>query len=86
MNRSAAVTRPWRFSVADGNSFTIIGITQPGFFGTTLGLRSPDVWIPFTMQSVVRYAQNAVLRMMPVWLDHETVQNMIATHIVKPRG
>jgi predicted permease len=43
----------------NGNAFTIIGITRPGFFGTTVGLRGPDVWIPYTMQSVVRYSQNA---------------------------
>ena len=43
----------------NNTSFTIIGITQPRFFGTTVGLRSPDAWIPFTMQSAVRYSANA---------------------------
>jgi putative ABC transport system permease protein len=43
----------------NGSGFTVIGIAEPQFFGTTLTLRSPDVWIPLVMQPVVRYAQNA---------------------------
>jgi len=39
--------------------FTIVGITRPGFFGTTVALRAPDVWIPYAMQGDVRYSQNA---------------------------
>src|SRR5262249_37264426 len=50
-----AVGRPLAIN---GTSFTVIGVTQPGFFGTTLALRAPDAWIPFMMQPVVRYAQN----------------------------
>ena len=38
--------------------FTIVGITRPGFYGTTLALRAPDVWVPYVMQSDVRYSQN----------------------------
>jgi predicted permease len=38
--------------------FTVIGITQPRFYGTTLALRAPDAWIPYVMQSDVRYSQN----------------------------
>jgi putative ABC transport system permease protein len=43
----------------NGTSFSIVGVTGPSFFGTTLSLRAPDAWIPFMMQPVVRYAQNA---------------------------
>src|SRR4029077_9568062 len=43
----------------NGAGFTIVGITRPGFFGTLVALRGPDVWIPLQMQSVTRYAQNA---------------------------
>jgi len=51
-----AVGRPlW----INGTAFTIVGVTQPEFFGTTLGLRAPDVWIPYQMQATVRYSQNA---------------------------
>ena len=48
-----------RHLAINGTSFTIVGVTQPGFFGTTLSLRAPDVWIPFTMQPTVRYSSNA---------------------------
>ena len=43
----------------NNTSFTIVGITRPGFFGTMLALRNPDVWIPYTMQGDVRYSSNA---------------------------
>jgi predicted permease len=43
----------------NGTPFSIVGITRPGFFGTTLALRAPDVWIPVAMQADVRYRQNA---------------------------
>ncbi|HTM24711.1 MAG TPA: ABC transporter permease [Vicinamibacterales bacterium] len=43
----------------NGTPFTIVGITRPRFFGTTVSLRSADAWIPFMMQPVVRYASNA---------------------------
>ncbi|HET7218393.1 MAG TPA: ADOP family duplicated permease, partial [Vicinamibacterales bacterium] len=39
--------------------FTIIGVTQPGFFGTTVSIRGADVWVPLMMQSAVRYSGNA---------------------------
>ena len=43
----------------NGESFTIVGVTRPGFFGTVLALRGPDVWVPLMMQSTVRYAASA---------------------------
>jgi predicted permease len=43
----------------NGGAFTVVGIAEPQFFGTTLTLRSPDVWIPLVMQPIVRYAQSA---------------------------
>lgn len=43
----------------NGASFTIVGVARPQFFGTTLSLRAPDVWVPYMMQPVVRYSQNA---------------------------
>jgi hypothetical protein len=39
--------------------FTVVGVAERQFFGTTLAVRSPDVWIPLVMQPIVRYAQNA---------------------------
>lgn len=56
---NAAPDAVGRTIMLNGASFTVVGITEPRFFGTTVALRSPDVWIPFTMQSVVRYNANA---------------------------
>ncbi|HVZ23576.1 MAG TPA: ABC transporter permease, partial [Vicinamibacterales bacterium] len=43
----------------NGVAFTIVGIAEPGFFGTTVAVRNPDVWIPFRMQGAVRYNSNS---------------------------
>jgi len=42
--------------LVNGESLTIVGVTRPGFFGTTLSLRGPDLWVPMMMQSAVRFA------------------------------
>src|SRR5215472_4241390 len=34
------------------NTFEIVGVTPPGFFGETVG-EAPDVWIPITMQEAI---------------------------------
>lgn len=39
----------------NGVPFTIVGVAAPGFFGARQGTE-PDLWIPLTMQSDVRYA------------------------------
>jgi hypothetical protein len=51
-----AVGRPLSIN---GVVFTIVGVARPGFFGTTLAMRAPDVWVPYMMQAAVRYSQNA---------------------------
>ena len=43
----------------NGSAFTIVGVTQPRFFGAILAGRNPDMWIPLMMQPEVRYASNA---------------------------
>jgi predicted permease len=45
--------------IVGGASLTVIGVAAPGFFGPYVAFRNPDVWIPLTMQSDVRYAFNA---------------------------
>lgn len=40
-------------------TLTVIGITQPGFFGPYVAFRNPDAWIPLTLQADIRYAFNA---------------------------
>ena len=56
---NAAPDAVGRNVLINGANFTVVGITRPRFFGTTLGLRSPDAWIPYTMQAAVRYSANA---------------------------
>jgi hypothetical protein len=43
----------------NGSAFTVIGIAEPQFFGTTLTPHNTDAWIPLVMQPIVRYAQSA---------------------------
>ena len=45
--------------IVGGATLTVIGVAEPGFFGPVVALRNPDVWIPITMQSDIRYAFNA---------------------------
>jgi predicted permease len=45
--------------VINGTSFTIVGITAPRFFGTTVSMRGVDAWVPLMMQPAVRYGGNA---------------------------
>ncbi|HEY2381089.1 MAG TPA: ABC transporter permease [Terriglobia bacterium] len=35
-----------------GHAFTVVGVTQPGFFGETVG-DAPDMWFPISMQAEV---------------------------------
>jgi predicted permease len=39
--------------------FTVVGVAPRGFFGTTVGVQTPDAWIPFQLQPVVHYGANA---------------------------
>jgi predicted permease len=43
----------------NGAPFTIVGVAARGFFGTTVAVRTPDVWVPFAFQPAVHYAGNA---------------------------
>jgi len=45
--------------VINGTSFTVVGVTAPGYFGPYVALRDPDVWMPLVMQHTVRHASNA---------------------------
>jgi predicted permease len=42
----------------NGVLFTVVGVTQPGFFGTTVEARNPDAFLPVMMQANVRYNGN----------------------------
>jgi predicted permease len=47
-----------RNMTVNGVLFTIIGVTRPEFFGTTVEARNPDVFVPLMMQANVRYNGN----------------------------
>jgi predicted permease len=73
----------------NGTVFTVVGIAQRQFFGTTLAVRSPDVWIPLMMQPVVRYAQNASSHdgadTRKPWPPQETIE-WLSAFVRVPRG
>jgi predicted permease len=73
----------------NGTLFTVVGIADRRFFGTTLTVRSPDVWIPLMMQPVVRYAQNASSHdgadTRKPWPPQETIE-WLSVFVRVPRG
>jgi len=44
--------------LANGVPLTIIGVTRPEFFGTTVAAAPPDLWAPTMMQSALRLTGN----------------------------
>src|SRR3984893_4891140 len=44
----------------NGQALTVVGVTPPGFFGTSVG-DAPGIFVPTSMQSSVRYLANADL-------------------------
>ncbi len=42
----------------NGAPFTIVGVTAPEFFGTTVAVRGADAWVPIMMQAAIRHAGN----------------------------
>lgn len=44
--------------IVNGTALTIIGVTTPEFFGTTLERETPDIWAPAAMQAALRFAGN----------------------------
>ncbi|MPZ20921.1 MAG: FtsX-like permease family protein [Luteitalea sp.] len=47
-----------RVVIVNGTPVTIVGVTAPRFFGTTVGTRNPDMWVPIMMQAAVHYASD----------------------------
>ena len=45
----------------NGYPFTVIGVAQPGFFGTVVGYQ-PALWVPMAAQTAVRWASQIVQR------------------------
>ena len=86
---SASETAVGSHLAINGSAFTVIGITEPQFFGTTLTLRGTDVWIPLVMQPIVRYAQNASSHdgadTRRPWPPQETIE-WLSAFVRVPRG
>ncbi|HWS94941.1 MAG TPA: ADOP family duplicated permease, partial [Candidatus Methylomirabilis sp.] len=51
----------------DGNAFTVVGITPPGFFGETLRSNPPEVWVPINQEPLF-HRVNPFLHQFPAWL------------------
>ena len=51
----------------DGNAFTIVGITPPGFFGETLRSDPPEIWVPINQEPLFHRAK-PFLHQFPAWL------------------
>jgi predicted permease len=45
--------------LVNGAAVTVVGVTAPGFQGTTIGFRGADLWIPLVLQPSVHYASNS---------------------------
>ena len=54
--------------VVEGRSFTVVGVTPPGFYGETLRGDPPDLWIPL-QQEPLSNGETAILRQpVSAWL------------------
>jgi len=54
--------------VVEGNSFTVVGIAPPGFFGETLRGDPPDIWLPLHQEPVLDRDSPLLDSPMPSWL------------------
>jgi len=54
--------------VIEGNPFTVIGVTPPGFFGETLRGDPPDVWIPLQQEPLINGDITILRQPMSAWL------------------
>jgi predicted permease len=61
--------------LVNGRSFTVIGVAEPGFFGTEI-IASPELWFPMAMQ--------AELEMGSGWLDKRDTDMTIVLGRLKP--
>ena len=52
----------------EGHSFTIIGVTPPGFFGETLRPDPPDIWLPLHQEPLIEGPGNLLHQSTSAWL------------------
>lgn len=61
--------------IANGRSFTVIGIAPPGFFGTEI-IAAPELWFPMMMQAQLESGDD--------WLDRRGSENLFVQGSLKP--
>lgn len=55
--------------VVEGQPFTVLGVTPPGFFGETLRGDPPDLWIPIQKEPLINSGDTSLLRQrIAAWL------------------
>jgi predicted permease len=61
--------------IANGLSFTVIGVAPKGFFGTEI-IAAPELWFPMAMQAQIEVGNN--------WLDRRGSENIFVQGRLKP--
>jgi predicted permease len=61
--------------IANGLSYTIIGVAAQGFYGTEI-IAAPELWFPMAMQAQIEVGNN--------WLDKRGVENIFVQGRLKP--
>ena len=54
--------------VVEGHSFTVVGVTPPGFFGETLRGDPPDLWIPLQQEPLINGDTSILRQPISAWL------------------
>jgi predicted permease len=54
--------------VIEGQAFTVIGVTPPGFFGETLESDPPDIWIPLQQEPLIAGDSSLLRQPVSAWL------------------
>ncbi len=52
----------------EGNPFTVVGVTPPGFFGETLRGDPPDLWIPLQKEPLINGDTSILRQPVSAWL------------------
>lgn len=55
-------------AIIRGQTFSIIGVAPPGFFGETLRSNPPDFWIPLQQEPLIRGEESLLRQPVSAWL------------------
>jgi predicted permease len=61
--------------IVNGASYTVIGVTPPGFYGTEI-IAAPEMWFPMMMQAQLEAGND--------WLENRRVENVFVQGRLKP--